>query len=320
MPHNIDSMAFYGDPPWHGLGNEVPANADARTMISAAGLDWKVKKSPLPGARLDEEGKATRFQLVRRPGRSGGEVQLGLVSARYEPLQNEEAFEFFNPLIAEKQACFETAGALGDGERVWVLAKLKKRIRIVADDVVDRYLLLSNSHSGKEAVTVKITPIRVVCRNTLFLALEDGRTALKVRHTRKMALRLEEVSEMMAQVNRVCDAAADLFQDLARVKMDDKKLKVYLDRVIPRTPAQKAKKTYPEPWQHIERLFEEHDDIPEIEGTLWAAYNAVARFEDYRPSTEAGPDRRLERTWFGKGADLKVHALKEAEKCRLAWN
>jgi len=110
MPANVDSMAYYGDPPWHGLGVSVPARATATEMINAAGLDWQVRMTPIPNVGVDAKAKARRCHLTRMPrNTSEQEVPLGVVSTRYRPLQNSEAFDFFDPIIGDKKAVFETA-------------------------------------------------------------------------------------------------------------------------------------------------------------------------------------------------------------------
>jgi phage/plasmid-like protein (TIGR03299 family) len=124
-----------------------------------------------------------------------------VVGHGYEILQNDKAFEFFEPFIVSRAARFETAGALRDGERVWVLAKLADPIRVIGDDVVDRYLLLSNSHDGRGAVSIRFTPVRVVCQNTLNLATKGGSATIHVRHTRGMYQRLDQAQqEKLGQV------------------------------------------------------------------------------------------------------------------------
>src|SRR5258708_1658778 len=172
MAHKLFNgrIAFVGDRPWHNLGVRVPASVTAAEMIKAARLSWSVDLLPAPGAHRIK-GKPdvyNRYLIMREPvDREKETVALGLVSNRYVPLQNIEAFSFFEPFIHNGWAQFHTAGALGNGERVWVLAKLDGQIVIGKGDAVDRYLLLSNKHGGTGAVSIRFTPIRVVCQNTL---------------------------------------------------------------------------------------------------------------------------------------------------------
>lgn len=323
MPHNVNSMAYYGTPPWHGLGTRVYDRPDSTTMVKAAGLDWEVGKVPVPGRRVDDNGAPVRYQLMRkaRPGTEECDIVLGIVSPKYEPLQNVEAFGFFDSIVGKGSAVYETAGALGDGERIWVLAKLPDQIVLSGDDIIDKYLLLSNEHTGSGSVAVKFTPIRVVCQNTLNLAIKDGQQVHRVRHSKNMFERLAEAEEVLGICKNVYKAAEASFMAMMQVQMKDDRLVIYLDAVLPRTELQKENGEKPQRWEPIFKLFESPDFTPrQARGTLWAAYNAITRYEDYRESREAGQDRRLDRVWFGRGADLKVRAFKKAEEFADSWS
>jgi phage/plasmid-like protein (TIGR03299 family) len=319
-------MAYYGEIPWHKLGTPVAKGATAGEMINAAGLDWEVALKPARGAtKINKKGEFSRYEVVRlpRPGRDESEVLLGLVGRRYKPLQNAQAFEFFNPIVAQGHAYFETAGALGEGERVWVMAKVPGEMEIVAGDPCLRYLLLSNSHSGEGAVLVKFTSVRVVCNNTLLMAMKDGQKAYRVRHTRQMHFRLNELSDFLAMVQHIFMQTECLFRRLARVQMPKHRLTEYFDQVYPRTPAQKKAGTEPDRWGSLDGLLSSQSDLlmPGVRGTLWAAYNAITHLEDYRqPRQEERPSSRLERTWFGTGADTKLKALEAAKRLADDWS
>jgi phage/plasmid-like protein (TIGR03299 family) len=321
MAHNIDSMAYYGETPWHGLGTSIPARANASQMIVAAGLNWEVSMTPIPNVGAHADKKARRFHLLRMPRNPDEiEVPLGVVSPRYRALQNKEAFEFFDPIIGDSKAVFETAGSLGNGERIWVLAKVPGEIRVIGDDICSKYLLLSNAHDGRGSVSVKFTPIRVVCQNTLILALESGEKAHNIRHSKHMQDRMKDVQELLGLIWKTFQKAEELFQSLAKVQVDAVRLDTYLEAVYPRTEEQRKAKKRPDRWERVAKLFEDGDS-PDLrpDHTLWGAYNSVTRFEDYRQTTEAGPDRRLNRVWFGQGADLKLHALQQADALRQQW-
>jgi hypothetical protein len=199
MPHNLfNGRLAFVDVPWHKLGTRVPASVTAAEMIEAAGLAWKVTLPPAPGARLIDPDSSTydRYLIIREPfGDETEGVALGLVGSGYVPLQNLEAFSFFEPFIRNGWATFHTAGALGNGERVWVLAKMSGQIMIGRDDPIDKYLLLSNTHDGTGAVSIRFTPIRVVCQNTLNWAEEGGSSVISVRHSKNIAKRLKDAQD-----------------------------------------------------------------------------------------------------------------------------
>jgi phage/plasmid-like protein (TIGR03299 family) len=250
------------------------------------------------------------------------EVLLGVVGRRYKLLQNTEAFQFFDAIVGQNKAYFETAGVLGEGERIWVMARMPRVMEIVSGDECMRYLLLSNSHTGDGAVTVKFTVVRVVCQNTLMLALGDGTKAYRVRHTRMMQFRLEELSQFLALTQDVFRSAEERFKLFAKIHMTGSRMTDYLNKVYPRTKAQQERGTESRQSASVRALFEEQSDLqmPGVRGTLWAAYNAITRFEDYRqPQHEVQPEKRLDRTLFGTGADVKLLALLKAQELAKTW-
>lgn len=326
MPANVQTMAYYGEVPWHGLGTPIPKGVMANDMIQAAGLDWKVDLRPARGAaKINRKGEYSRYEVIRvpRPDTKETEVLLGVVSRRYKPLQNAEAFEFFNLIIGEKKAYFETAGALGQGERIWVMAKLPGAMEVVSGDECLRYLLLSNTHTGDGSVIVKFTSVRVVCQNTLMLAMDDGQKAYRVRHSKQMQFRLDELAEFLSLTQDVFMRAEACFRRLAKIKMNRARLEAYFEAVFPLSKAQKEKVTAPSKWDHLYEVLHDRSDLqlPGVRDTLWGAYNAVTRFEDYKqPRNEEQPEQRLERTWFGGGADIKLKALEKAVELAGSWS
>ena len=325
MPANVQTMAYYGEEPWHGLGKRVPKGITAERMIREAGLDWNVELRPARGSKeINRKKEYSRYEVVRlpRPDTNEPEVLLGVVGRRYKLLQNTEAFQFFDPIVGQDKAYFETAGALGEGERIWIMARMPEIMEIVRGDECMKYLLLSNTHTGDGSVIVKFTSVRVVCQNTLMLAMEDGQKAYRVRHTKMMQFRLDELSKFLELTQNVFKAAEGRFKQFAEIQMVGGRMHQYLDAVFPRTKAQKKRGENPPRWTYVRGLFESHPDLqmPGVRGTLWGAYNAVTRFEDYRqPQHEEQPDNRLERTWFGTGADIKLLALQKAQALARTW-
>ena len=325
MTANVQTMAYYGEVPWHGLGKEIPKGVQANEMIQAAGLDWKVDLRPARGAaKINRKGEYSRYEVIRVPRTEteDTDVLLGIVSRRYKPLQNAEAFEFFNPIIDQEKAYFETAGALGQGERIWVMAKLPGVMEIVGDECC-RYLLLSNTHSGDGSVIVKFTSVRVVCQNTLMLAMGDGQKAYRVRHSKQMQFRLDELAEFLSIAQDVFMRAEECFRKLAQIKMQRARFETYFEAVFPMTDAQKEKGATPTKWDYLYEILHSRPDLqlPRVRDTLWGAYNAVTCFEDYKqPQNEEHPDQRLEQTWFGSGADIKLKALEKAIELAGSWS
>jgi len=322
---NVQTMAYHGDVPWHRLGTEVPRGISSEGMIKAAGLDWKVDLVPARGARvINKKDEYSRYEVIRVPrhGKNESEVLLGIVSRRYTPLQNTEAFKFFDPIVGSNKAHYETAGALGEGERIWVMAAMPDAMQIVPGDECLKYLLLSNTHSGEGSVIVKFTSVRVVCQNTLMLAMKDGQTAYRVRHSQQMQVKLEDLSDFLALTQGVFMESEQTFKRMAKIPMIGDRLDSYLEAVFPLTEAQKERKTKPARWDFLKEIFETRPDLrmPGVRGTLWGAYNAITMFEDYkRPPGEEQPEQRLNRAWFGAGAEIKVRALVKATELAAAW-
>jgi phage/plasmid-like protein (TIGR03299 family) len=317
MAHNLfqNKMAFVDDVPWHGLGTRVAADISANEMCRAAGLDWQVWKDPAPGAKLRKSDPEIfdRYLILREAvGNETEDAALGMVGPNYEVLQNDEAFQFFEPLIHSGYAEFHTAGALGNGERVWVLVKLKENIVVTKNDEIERYVLLSNNHSGSGAVSVRFTPIRVVCQNTLNLAFKDNAATISIRHTKFVARNLIDsaADELKGKIEATFAHAQRQFSKMAAtsVKLDESLL--ILEKIFPRTAIQIKRKEVPERWQLIEKILDDREISPEnTRDTVWGLYNAITRYEDYRLTRESAAEARLDRIWFGSGQDLKLRAL-----------
>ena len=323
MPHNLfqDRMAWVDEVPWHELGEEVSASATASEMIKAANLDWNVTVERAPGARLLRHSLGRniydRYLVCRDPVEKDEKekVVLASVGSQYTALQNREAFSFFDPFINNKWASFHTAGALGNGERVWVQIKLSSHITILDDDEIDKFLLLSNTHNGSGAVTIRFTPIRVVCQNTLNYARKGGHGVISVRHTRKIAenMKKAEIEKIKNIVDSVFANAEKLFGRMAALALSINDVDDILKKLFPPSDKQKRTNKEPERWTRIREILGNTDITPpKTRNTLWGLYNAIVRDEDYRESREADPSARLERVWFGSGHDLKLKALNVA--------
>jgi phage/plasmid-like protein (TIGR03299 family) len=331
------SMMYVDDPPWHRLGTQLKESATAAVAIKAANLDWTVVKRSL----LAFDGKVShpipdRFAIVREDWYGQPKPIFGIVGSEYTPLQNRDAFSFFDDIVGQGAAIYHTAGALGEGERVWILAKLPEEMRVLGEDIAHKYLLLANSHDGSSAVQIKFTPIRVVCQNTLSMALAEGRT-LRVPHLRNLRDRMEQATEVLGIIRRRYQAIELKFRAMAQVKLSDQQVQQYLEQVWPnppREPEEPRDRRYDEALAkaRANRAWAEHFchsgtgvEIKGVRGTLWAAYNGVAELVDHRQATQRGgqgslfgngqdaaEDRRLQSIWFGEGYSAKVRAYRAA--------
>jgi phage/plasmid-like protein (TIGR03299 family) len=171
MAHMIETMAYAGATPWHGLGVPVDADIDVDDMLVRAGLDWGVEKVPLHIHRGGAEQMVPgQYALVR----DSDDSVLSVVGSTYEPVQNRDAMEFFREFCDAGDMTLETAGSLSGGRRVWALASIRDGFQLAGGDEVSGYLLLTNPHARNEALVAQFTPVRVVCQNTLAMALRGG--------------------------------------------------------------------------------------------------------------------------------------------------
>ena len=327
------SMMYVGQLPWHGLGQSLDAPPTAEEAIQAARLDWEVVKTPLfYHLELGKVGVVPgHYALV--PGKGwvnpGERPVFGVVSDQYQVLQNRDAFAFFDPIVEDGLATYETAGALGKGERVWVLAKMRDEIILPGDDVVGKYLLLSNSHDGKSSVQVKFTPVRVVCNNTLTMAL-DTAEQVRVEHTPYMHERLENAQALMKHIAATYRSIEASFHAMLKTKLADENADAYFDTLFPDPAA--AQPTTADAALRREALLKRarrdraivkelyltgrHNTRPPMWKTLWAAYNSVTEYVDQyvnsRGVRERSPGYRLNSAWFGAGARTKVQAYETA--------
>ena len=189
MPANVETMFSVRETPWHGLGRIIMDAPASREALELAGLDWQVE------SRNIYSGTGAMIPGYRANVRSTDDAVLGVVSDRYRIVQNEEAFQFTDDLLGEG-VTYETAGSLQGGKKVWMLARLPRKYLIAGDQVVP-YLVIFNSHDGSSGVKVAMTPIRVVCQNTLNLALNTAKRSWTARHTENVLLRVQDARETL---------------------------------------------------------------------------------------------------------------------------
>lgn len=332
------SMFYVNEVPWHKHGVRLAHPPTAAAGIKAAKLDWTLAKAPLFYHRSLTETAILpdTYAVVPDEGwQNQKKPVLGIVSGRYEILQNRDAFAFFDPLVKSGYATYETAGALGKGERVWVLAKLKNEIEITPRDKVERYLLLSNRHDGHGTVSVKFTPIRVVCQNTLSMALQDARKVFAVRHDEDLFQSLDGVAdEMEARIEARYGHIAKAFKAMRDVEMEPEDAEayfaeIYADGEVTVLPDPKDKQQAAVRRERLWRLERariccrhilansETCRIGDAPPTVWTAYNAVTEFVDHWRApgvTEQVPSVSLNSIWFGDGQQRKLKAFDLARK------
>lgn len=316
MSHEVENMFSVAQTPWHGLGKVVSDAPTAQTAIQLAGLDWKVLENKLT---WHPDGKPDLVSGWKLLSRDTDNQVLGIVGENYHPLQNDKAFEFFNPFIESGLAQFETAGSLRQGKTVWILARLNKApIEISKNDRVVKFLLLSNGHDGTMAVRVGFTPVRVVCANTLAMSHANGESRLlRLFHSSKLSTRMEQVQEIVNAADAKFEATAEQYRALAKRDVDQKSLEAYVDVVFgysEQLEADRQSSRRRKMVEDITRLFEtgRGQDLKGARGTYWGLYNSVTEYLSY----EAGRSEatRLNALWFGQNKNLNQVALNVATK------
>lgn len=294
--------------PWHHLGTALVSPATAREAIEAGGLNYTVVKKPLKEVvELNHPADVSgRWATVRM---DTGDV-LGIVGDSYEPIQNIDAFGFFDRLVGANEAIYETAGTLGRGERIWILAKLPGYIRVRGKDLVSKYLLLSNSHDGSSLVQMKLTPIRVVCNNTLSAALK-GAGEMNIRHTVNAAEDAEQALSLLGLSNSLYEQLDVIFNRMALTKITDKQLQDYVKALVPDNEDKDNAKNLAVRNSCL-KLYESGQGADLSRGTLWGAFNCITEYTDH--AIEDNPTNRLESIWSGRGERLTRKAFQLAEQ------
>jgi phage/plasmid-like protein (TIGR03299 family) len=312
MAHNIstkinqngDFFSANGIKAWHGLGTVIDGAVNAEQALKLGGLDFHVQKMPIFTQIGEQKVEiADKYATVRTDTND----VLGVVGSRYEVIQNVNAFSIFDGIFEQKQAAFETGGTLGNGERVWLMAKLPDTIRIEGkDDITNMHLLFTNGHDGKNTLQVVLTPIRVVCNNTLSAALNEKKVGeyITIRHSAMAYDKMKLAAETLGLVKKQVQITNQLFNQMAKVKISDKDMKTFLE-MLQNGDSTRAKNIREE----IENFYHTGIGQNDIVGTVWGAYNAVTGYVDHKRMNKAEPNKRFESNAFGSGYDFKVKAM-----------
>jgi phage/plasmid-like protein (TIGR03299 family) len=318
MSHEVESMMYAGTRPWHGLGVSVASEVTSTNALQLAGLDWSVSLQPVV---VGNPPWQTAMPGVRATVRDVDQKPLAVVGTRYQPVQNRDAFVFFDQIVGEGQAIYHTAGALDGGRRIWILAKLPGEVRIGAHkDITEKFLLLMNSHDGSSALRMLCTPIRVVCQNTLSLALAgNGEEGISIRHTAGATSRVDDARRALRIATWYYENFESEAERLLAAPFSDLQMRGLVDTLLPASAADVSKRMI-RMRDSMFSLFENGRGHEAMRGTAWAALNAVAEYVDHhRPvrgvDSLAKSDRQLQSSWMGSGASLKrsAHALISAQ-------
>ena len=311
MSHEVETMAYAGEVPWHGLGTPVSNDLTPNQMMVKAGLDWSVNKVPTYAKVGDTEVETGQEALIR----SSDNKVLTQVGKGWYPVQNEEAFEFFSEYCLEGSMEMHTASSLKGGEMVWGLAKVKGTFEAVKGDPVEQFFLFSNPHEYGKAIDIRFTTIRVVCNNTLSMALASVKnTGVRLSHRQMFDANM--VKEHMGIADEKFAQYKEVAQYLASKNFTADALIQYYNEVFPRTYQGKEEvivKGFDDLTSNGQKAYEFLETQPGAEfgkGTWWQALNSVTYLTDHEMGRET--DSRLASAWFGANQTRKIKAVEKA--------
>lgn len=308
MSHEIETMAYAGKTPWHKLGtyvgDEVVCSSE---MIVKAGLDWEVRCQSLytQGVGDDLAHVPTHVGIVRQ---SDARV-LGLASKSYQPLQNAEAFAVLDSLVSEGQMRYHTAGSMRGGQRVWALGKIGS-FEVVPKDRIDNYILIYTGHDGWTATRVLWTQVRVVCANTARAALSVGKgEGISVRHTKNQMTTLKTAHRVLGIAQENLERSTEFLRATAATTLTEERWVKLAGELIPDPEKGSAARARAKREDLTRLLFRGRgQQLPGVEGTLYAARNAITEYCNYNRQTRGDEDvaqeKRFEGSLWGSSAEM----------------
>lgn len=325
MAHELEivngkaSMAYTGELPWHGLGVKVDPNMSPKEMMQAANLDWTVEKEDVFFQRNGQMVPAPKKKALVR---TNDNAYLDIVSEDWIPVQNEEAFEFFSEYVKNGDMTMETAGSLKDGRIIWGLARIGESFSLFnGKDEVTNYLLLSNPHQFGRGVDIRTTPIRVVCNNTISMALQ-GKAALGISLSHRKSFDVNKVKETLAEASQMLGNYREMAEFLSKKRYTQESLFEYFTKVFPKTSNAKGDVSFKElmaSFKSGDSKLASRNAINAMEvvetqagaelgkGTWWSAYNAVTYMTNH--TMGHNPDTRMQSLWFGGNKNRNIEAM-----------
>ena len=311
MAHNVETMAYAGEVPWHGLGVPVSNDLTPNQMMKKAGLDWTVEQVDSYVTVGDKKIPTGMKALVR----SSDNKVLTNIGQVWNPVQNEDAFNFFSEYVLKGDMEMHTAGSLKGGQLVWALAKVKESFDLFGGDTVESYLLFSNPHKYGFSIDVRFTPIRVVCNNTLSLSLEaKAERSVKVGH--RTEFNADEVKKALGIASAKLSQYKEMAEFLGSKRYNIDNLIEYYNTVFPRTADKRVQnqelsvETLSKNAKAAFDAIERQPGAKYAEGSWWQAFNSVTYVTDHLQGRN--PDNRLYSSWFGGNQIRKRDALKKA--------
>ena len=272
MAANVESMFYVRQAPWHGLGVRVESALSSDEALRLSGLDWQVVQQPImTTGNVPVLGYKANLRDVDNQ-------VLGVVTDRYRVVQNEEAFAFTDGLLGEGVK-YETAGSLQNGRKIWLLAKLPDKY-IIEGDQIDPYLVFSSSHDGSGSIKVAMTPVRVVCQNTLNLALSSAKRVWSTIHVGDLAGKMDEAYNTLLLAEKYMGQLGMEFSRLSKTKLSDQKVLDYIDLLLPMDdqPTDTHRKNMTRLREDMKRRYFDAPDLRYVGKNAYRFLNAVSDF------------------------------------------
>ena len=283
MSANVETMFFTRVTPWHGLGTRVEEAPGSKEALVLAGLDWKVVQKPI----VTEDGLPVNGFKANIRDRDS--QVLGVVTNRYKVVQNEDAFAFTDKLLGEG-VTYETAGSLQDGRRTWILAKLPQRY-IISGDEITPYLVFMNSHDGTGAIKAAMTPVRVVCQNTLNLALSTAKRSWSTNHTGDIKGKLEDARNTLLYADLYMGELGKAIDRLQQIRLSDQKVYEYINALFPLMDGitEQQKKNLLRLKEEVMTRYFDAPDLQDVGKNGYRFVNAVSDFATHgKPLRQSG--------------------------------
>lgn len=313
MAHMFETGAFAKVGAWHGLGTVVADLMTAAEALEAGGLNWTVEKKEMTVKCGDSDIVVPNHVATVR---NTDNAVLGVVGDGYEVLQNAEALDFLDTVVQTGAAKYDSVGSLRGGRKVFLSAKLPGTIKVsgVAGDQIEKYLLLSTSHDGTSHLRMLFTPVRVVCNNTLTMALAGAQNAVAIRHTRNMKSKVEAARKALHIANDYYDSLDEVTKAMVGTRMTEEDMREFVAALLPATGSEESTRLSNNRAKVFELFESGRGQEGEVRGTVWAAYNAATEYVDHHQSTRvtAGNterDLRADSVLFGAGFKLKQRAF-----------
>ncbi|ARK82641.1 hypothetical protein BOC40_01490 [Burkholderia pseudomallei] len=318
--HLVQNMAYVGATPWHGLGNQLAPKQPLEVWARAAGMNWSIEEAEVRyvAAGTRNLGSIHAFPEQKVLYRSDTKAPLSVVSARYQVVQPSQILEFYRDLTEVGGFQLETAGVLKEGRKLWALARTGQSATLKGKDEVNAYLLLATACDGSLSTVAQFTSVRVVCNNTLAIALGDNSGAIKVPH--RSQFDAQAVKRQLGIAISSWDAFMVRTKALSERKVSDATAEKFLRRVLtyPTTnPADRDTVSVNErAIKAVAQLYAGRGigaDLASASGTAWGLVNAITEFADHHRRARSD-DHRRDAAWFGQGAAIKQKAWDEAMK------